>query len=151
MNLIPLIILVHIYKSQIFKSRKLNLQNEITITINGKGSQNILYSQYEFKPNEILLNGQNSNIDEENKILILEKEENIVTMKWNNKLIDSRKMFQNLTNIIEIDLTKFDSSDVEKMDYMFNRCTNLKKIIINNSFDTSKVRSMSFCLIFVNH
>ena len=135
-NFILIIVLSHIYLFQIYKPRKLQISNEITIKINGRGNQNVLNSKYEFKPDEILLNGKNSNIDEENKILILEKEENIVRMKWNNKLIDCGGMFSNITNIIEIDLTKFDSSDVEIMDYMFNQCRNLKKIITNNIFDT---------------
>ena len=70
MNCILIIIFVLIYKSQIYKSGELNLVNEITLKINGKGRQNILNSGYEFIPDEILLYGVNCNIEEANKILI---------------------------------------------------------------------------------
>ena len=45
-------------------------------------------------------------------------------MKWDNKLTSCTSMFKGLENIIEVDLTKFDSSDVKMMDHMFNGCTN---------------------------
>ena len=72
-NFILVIVFSHIYLFPTYKPRKLEKSNEIIIKINGRGKQNVLNSEYEFKPDEILLNGNNSNIDEENKILILEK------------------------------------------------------------------------------
>ena len=149
MNCILIIFIFN--KFLIYKQRKLDLSNEIIIKINGAGIQHILNSGYIFKPTETLLNGALINLIEENKILISEKGENIITMKWNNKLIDCSFMFNNLTNITEVDLTKFDSSDVKTMYNMFDGCTNLKKIIINNTFDTSKVEDMSFIFPFVLH
>ena len=65
-------------------------------------------------------------------------------MKWYNKLINCVYMFKDLINTIEIDLTNFDSSDVETMEGMFYGCTNLKNIIMKNIFNTNKVTTMSY-------
>ena len=150
MNCILIIILL--IKFRIYKPRKLDLSNEIIIKINGTGTQQILNSAYIYKPDQILLDGNKVNVNEENKILISENKENIITMKWNNKLTSCTSMFENLPNIIEVDLTKFDPSDVKMMNSMFKGCTNLKKIIINKIFLTHlKLKICLICLIHVNH
>ena len=41
-------------------------------------------------------------------------------------------MFERLTNIIEIDLSNFDASNVRTMQYMFYGCSNLEKIEFGN-------------------
>ena len=102
--------------------RKLDLTNEIKITINGKGTQSVLYSQYSYRPDTILIDGNSYTINSQNKISNLQNEKNIITMKWNNKLTDCSKMFLNLSNIIEIDLSNFDSSNVNNMESLFNGC-----------------------------
>ena len=38
-------------------------------------------------------------------------------------------MFNECKNIISIDLSSFDSSEVENMNYIFSRCINLEDII----------------------
>ena len=43
----------------------------------------------------------------------LEREENIITMRFGNLLTKCNIMFYNLDNIREIDLSKFDSSEVK--------------------------------------
>ena len=141
-NIILIFAFIPKNKSEINKSNKINLSNEITMKIIGISPQNILYSSYPKKPDEILVNGNPDNIDEENRINNLQNGENTIIMKWNDKLTDCNSMFRDLSNIIEIDLTKFDSSEVLTMDNMFRACINLKKIILNKNFDTSKVTYM---------
>ena len=51
-------------------------------------------------------------------------------------------MFDSLSNIIEIDLTNFDSSSVITMKYMFHNAINLNIISFPTNFDTSKLESM---------
>ena len=55
---------------------------------------------------------------------------------------DSTKLFSYLTNAIEIDLTHFDTSDVETMFCMFSNSISLKSIDVSN-FVTSKVTDMT--------
>jgi surface protein len=50
-------------------------------------------------------------------------------------------MFQNCTNITELDLTAIDTSEVSGMGYMFSGCSNLEQLNISN-FNTSKVTQM---------
>ena len=124
-------------------NRKLDSLNEITIKIKGKGSQHVLYSGYEFRPNKIMVNGNPDNIDEENKINNLENEDNLIILKWNNKLNDCRYMFKDLNNIEEIDLRNFDMSEITTMSYMFNNCSKVKNIIIYNKFGIYNLQDIS--------
>ena len=55
-------------------------------------------------------------------------------------------MFDGQINIVEIDLSYFDSSKITNMENMFHCCTNLKKITFGKNFDTSSVENM--CNLF---
>jgi len=143
--LINIIIIVNFIKIKTEK-RKIDSLNEITIKIKGKGEQNVLNSQFIFKPNEILLNGNPTIFDEENKIYILENEENeenLITLKWDTKLIICQEMFRDLNNIIEIDLSNFDMSEIISMGNMFGNCSKVKNIIIKNKFGMFKLLDTS--------
>ena len=61
-----------------------------------------------------------------------------VTMIWNNKLTSMRRMFMECRDIISLDLSNFDTSEVFQMSSIFDYCSNLESIDISN-FDTSKV------------
>ena len=50
---------------------------------------------------------------------------NIITIKYNETLTDCSLMFFLLTNITIIDLSSFDSSKVENMNFMFSGCCSL--------------------------
>ena len=124
--------------------RKLNRNSEIIITIFGNGSQRIInnYVFEHYKPSEIIINGEKAN--EVNEIVNnLINEENIIIYKWNYLLTTCEDMFSTLTNIIKIDLSNFDSSNVRNMINMFSGCTSLTSINFNN-FDTSLVTNMAF-------
>ncbi len=60
---------------------------------------------------------------------------------------NSRYLFANLTNAIEIDLSKLETSKVTNMSYMFSNCNNLANLDISN-FDTSKVTSMQMMFAY---
>ena len=156
--------------------RKLNLDSEITIVINGNGTQQILStgrnpyygSCYNELPNQILVNGILQN-HTERYVYNLTQQINKITLKWNNQITNCNSMFEGLTNIIMVDLTKFDSSKVKYFDSFFFNCQNIKSINITylntssslnmagmfynlntletlnlSSFDTSKVTSFKF-------
>ena len=62
-----------------------------------------------------------------NKYFIPDKEgEYEIKIRFKKKIKDCRYMFRNCSNIVSIDLSSFDSSDVNKMNYMFGKCYNLK-------------------------
>ena len=141
------IIIVKSRNIQIFKYRKFLSSNYIIIKTLGTGSQSILYPEFRPQPDEVSINGVPYSIDDENKISNLQNEENYITLKWNEQLGSCSSMFMELTNIIEVVLSNFDSSKVTKMDQMFYDCINLQSIKINN-IDTKSVTDMS--LMFVD-
>jgi len=122
------------------KIRKLNFDSEITITINGKGEQNILNNGFEFTPDQVEVNGQYVE-NPTKKVLCSEEKNNIIKMKFNSLINTCYNMFSGLTNITKIDLSKFDTSQVTDMKFMFNECKNLEYIDLTN-INTSSVKSM---------
>ena len=62
---------------------------------------------------------------------------------FQNQFKDCSYFFRNCQNIIEIDLSSFDSSNVTSMKYMFGLCIRLKKINLNN-LNVEKVEDMSY-------
>ena len=51
--------------------------------------------------------------------------DNVVILNFGSKIITTSCLFSNCTNITEIDLSNFDSSDVQDTSYMFDHCTSL--------------------------
>ena len=130
--LIYFIVMIKIEVAISFRNKKLNELNEITIKIIGTGEQSILSSTFSPQPSKILVNGESTNINLENKINILEGDINNITMKWNDKINSSQGMFEGLTNLKEVDLSNFDGSEVSSMRFMFMSCTNLESVNFNN-------------------
>ena len=125
------------------KGRNLiNNFSEIHLVIQGTGVQNLLNNEYRNEPSEVLINEilkdctKSCNIESDiyNNKIILRFEEQIDTCE---------KMFCELTNIKEIDLTYFDASKVTSMNKMFYGCINLEKINFGN-INTSSVKNMNY-------
>ena len=114
--------------------------SEISLIIKGIGSQKIL-SNLELLPSQIYINGylQNSSV---NMVYELTEEENDIKMIWNMDIKNCDSMFYSLTNIIKVDLSKFDSSKVTIMKNMFTDYISLTSIILDN-FDTHLVNNMN--------
>ena len=70
-----------------------------------------------------------------------------VTIKFDSWIESCANMLEGLTDIIEIDLSKFDTSKETTMESMFNGCSNLEKIIFGN-INTSLVENMEY--VFYN-
>ena len=122
----------------------LNLKNEITIRINGTGTQKILSDYYENNiPSEIIVNNIHIEDNTYKYIDNLVDEINNITMIWNEPLFNSSSMFKRLKNIISIDLSNFDSSKVLSMKNMFADCSSLKSLGLSK-LDTSSVTDMSY-------
>ena len=130
-------------------SRKINLVSEITITIKGTGTQQILsnytdycsYNKVNFKtlPDKILVNMIEQEIGK--FVYNLENEYNNITMIWNNELTDCNGMFYRLSNITNIDFTNFDGSNLVDIRCMFGECSSLSYLDLSN-FNTSNIKDM---------
>ena len=129
--------------SKEIKFKKLILFSEISLTIKGKGEQNILSEEREEKSNickNIIINGNQNNCTEE-MIYNLEEEINNITIIWNNEFTSCNKLFYKLSNITYINLSRFNSSLVNNSISMFDSCTSLTSIDLNN-FNTSSITDM---------
>jgi surface protein len=71
------------------------------------------------------------------------KGEYTIRFKFHNLLNSTNYMFHKCVDIIELDLSNFNSSQVTNMCGMFEKCRKLKKIIFNN-INTSNVKNMSW-------
>ena len=139
-------LLINISGKYISSKRKINLKSEITMTIKGIGEQNILYDYFEDLPDEIYVNG-NYKTNKVNKIGDLIENENIIKLIWNTPLTNLNFMFAFLSNIMNIDFTKFDTSGVTEMEGMFLNCFSITSLDLSN-FKTSSVTNMQY--VFYN-
>ena len=131
--------------------RKLNeINSEISIIIYGTGTQNIINRFFSHFPDQILINGECYNSSNECQVNDLINEMNKIVMKWNDKLKTCQNMFKGLLNIIEIDFSNFDTSEVTSMANMFYNCTNLISIKNINHFNTLSVKNMECMFCFCN-
>ena len=116
----------------IFKKRKLVGEDFcISLRINAAGPQSIINELYQDKI-KVVIEGEEINFTD-NKIIVAENV-NIINIKCLDNFINCDNMFENLTNIIDVNLSNFDISQVTTMRKMFNNCSNLEKIITPNDF-----------------
>ena len=129
------------------KGNFLYRQSEIFLKINGTGNNNILsndffkrYNKCEIYINDSLQDEIKSGYDFNNS------EFYNIKIKWNISISNTEKMFYNCKQIIEIDLSNFDTSQVTNMSYMFHNCSSLISLNLAN-FNTSQVQNMNrmFC------
>ena len=119
--------------------------SNITLRVNKSGNIKILginsYNSKEFpKPNIIYINGimQNGTFKTSYK---LNETENYITLIWNKNLITTSNMFEECSDIIEINLSNFNTSEVTDMRYMFNGCTSLVSLDFTG-YNTEHVTNM---------
>ena len=65
-----------------------------------------------------------------------------IKIKFNKKLKNINRLFENCELLYSIDLSDFNTSRVTDMGFMFSKCTNLKKIKGLEQFETNKVTNM---------
>ena len=114
-------------------------QYQISLIIEGQGSQYFLNESYYLEPNEVIVNSQPRELCK--KFCDFERDINFVIIRFNTQIESVANMFNGLTNIKEIDTSNFDFSKVTNMDSMFNGCSNLEKINFGN-INTSLVENM---------
>ena len=69
-------------------------------------------------------------------------EGNQIIFKWYERFSNLDNIFYNLSNLVEIDFSNFNSTGITSMRNLFYFCTNLKKINFGSNFDTSLVTNM---------
>ena len=131
-SIINFIILISIVESN---------PSKIILNIKGTGIKNIfsVVSSHNFYreslPNKIFINGKEKTpvysyqFDEEN---------NEVELIWNNKLKNCEDMLYGCSDITKIDLSNFDSSEVNNIINMFSGCSSLVSLDLTN-FQTKNV------------
>ena len=119
----------------------------IKIKIEKSGINSIFYSgKYQWcqqvtYPDEVYINDKNQN-DVKDKY-DLQKNNNIILLKWNKILDNIGCMFKECISITEVDFSEFDSSEINAMNFLFHYCSSLKKVTFSN-FDTSKVNDIAY-------
>ena len=117
-----------------------NYYTKIHLIVQGKGNQNLLSYQFSGAPSIVLVNGVVK--DSCGKTCYLEGDKNKITLIFKEKINSCYCMFFGLENIIEVDLSNFDASEVISMSFMFSYCNNLIKIKFGN-INTSSVKYMN--------
>ena len=104
------------------------------------GYVQVLSEFFDFIPNETRINNYIN--PEIKKGYYFNTSESVIKLIWYYDIYSSYKMFYNCYNLTEINLSNFDSRNIEDTDYMFYGCSSLTSIDLS-SLDTSNVASMS--------
>ena len=120
--------------------------SKITLKIIGIGESKILRNDtpYNFKGfnylKEVFINEKKQNtIDYK---YYLNETVNFVELIWDDNINNCQNMFLECSNITEIDLSNFNTSQVTNMNSMFFGCSSLTSLILSN-FNTSQVTNMN--------
>ena len=95
---------------------------------------------------DVFINNQKINVIKDTKKwkYKFSKEGNyILEIIFNNNITNMKEFFEESTNIISLDLSNFNTSNVIDMSFMFTDGNKLKKIQGLNKFNTSKVTNMN--------
>ena len=121
----------------------------ITLKINSTGNISIFHKKTSFnydyenihapEPDDIYINGVQQN--EIKSMYNFNKRENIIKLVWKHEIKTTCYLFSYCEQITEINLSNFNSSNVENMAGMFSDCYSLTSLDLSN-FNTSKVTDM---------
>jgi len=113
----------------------------ITLTIKGTGYRQMLYEKKNesYYPNEVYINGDKQ--DSVNYGYYFNETYNYVKLVWYSNIEDLSHMFVGCSDITEIDLSHFNTSEVTEIRGMFTDCISLTSLNLSN-FNTSKVTRM---------
>ena len=115
-------------------------ESEINMVIQGSGTINIIYSYFQGQPSKVLVNGVEDTTC--SKTCTLGGDLTNITLLFEDKFETCEQMFMGL-QIKEIDLSKFDTSEVTSMRNMFRSCLKLEKINFGN-INTSSLQNLEY-------
>ena len=84
------------------------------------------------------------------KYLKAKEQQYSVILKFAHRIKDCSKMFMECNNIVDIDLSSFNTENVANMSYMFTNCKNLANINLS-SLNTEKVDNMEYMFCNCNN
>ena len=113
--------------------------NEIRLTIQGKENHCFLHGDQDVS--EVIIKGESKSLESCKKCCYFDEDLNNVTLKFNTLIDSCYDMFFEMVDIIEIDLSNFDTSNLKNMQSMFNGCNKLEKITFGN-INTAQVNNM---------
>ena len=129
-----------------FNNRNLLFKlSEVTLKTNITGTIRILSRSFfeRYRPCKIYINDEQQT--EINYEYILEHKNNdinVIKINWDIGMDTAEKMFQGCYNITEIDLSKFETSNITDMNNMFSGCTSLISLNLAN-INTEEVTIMA--------
>ena len=125
--------------------RTLNSYEEIIIKVHEGEQMFVNHEKFKYFPDQIILNGVDitQSYKDNGNIANAQGTENVVNLRWNNKLLNCSCMFETLDKIISIDFSDFDFSLVESTSFMFFECKTLIFINFGKS-GTSSLKEMNF-------
>ena len=146
-KIIKYIILLNLFNN-IFVNNKISFieynSYNITLKIKGTGTKKIFTSFSNFPsnsyPDEVHINGYKQN--EVTYSYYLNETDNVIGLIWYDLISSCNCMFDGCSDITEIDLFNFNTSQVIWMNYMFCGCSSLTSLNLSN-FDTSKVKQIN--------
>ena len=102
------------------KENILSKLSEVKLVINGTGKIKLFsdnfyqtYKNFEIYLNDSFLNIKNNEFDfNSNSIFIQNKSLNYIIIIWSETILSTKQMFENCNNIIEIDLSNFQSLSI---------------------------------------
>ena len=121
--------------------------SKITLKIRGIGYNNIIGNDNFCKfqginyLKEVYINGNKQDTIEYK--YNFNQTDNFVELIWDDNINSCECMFRKCSNIIEINLSNFDTSQVTAMWSMFNGCSSLTSLDLSN-FNTSQVSYMDY-------
>ena len=141
--LLMLLFIKYSYMNKINEIFNIFNSYEIAIKINGIGVQNIISQYYTVYPNTVLLNDNSITVIDNIRIDIpLEKSNankiNTIRLIWNLPI----NSFFGLKNIVEADLSNYDTYLLQTMNQMFCGCTSITSINFKN-INTQKLTNMN--------
>ena len=118
------------------------LYSSIILRFNRTGN-NKIFNRADESPDEIYINGKNQNVISNTYYFNESETNNKVELIWKTSITSTSEMFRDCLNITEIDLSNFDSSQIQYITNMFNGCSSLTSINLS-SFDTSKTTNFEY-------
>ena len=133
--LISLTFIIQAFSLILKKTNYYNMDSEIIIKFLRNNTYDIINNVFFDSIISIDVNG---NSVPKSTRLKMDKYRNSVRLKMKPSINSCERMFQNCIDIVEIDLSHFDASQVGNMGHMFYNCKSLTSINFTN-FDTSSV------------
>ena len=123
--------------------------SQITLKITGNGEERLINHAFSSKISQVSVDGISK--PDCNDICSITGSSIPVIIEFSTDITSCAEMFIDQTNIVEVDLSLFDTSKVTEMNSMFKNCQILEKITFGNIVTTSVTNMERFAKIVANY